>query len=57
MNYRAWVERAVEFTNGLSTLRGKISLTAEALPPMSEAGVQALNRDLRLPLPSQFVIS
>lgn len=51
LDYRAWVERAVEFTKRLGSLPGDIHFTAELRPPMNPKEVEALSDRLRIPLP------
>jgi hypothetical protein len=55
VDYRTWVNRAIAFTQSLSSLRGEVSVTAELHSPISHSKVGALNKKLRLPLPPPLV--
>jgi hypothetical protein len=55
MDYRAWAERALEFTNRLRSLPGTIDITADLRPPLSTSAVASLNDRLHRPLPEPLV--
>jgi len=56
LDYKKWVQRAVEFTTSLRSLPGEIHVTAEAHPPTTQLDVERLSSGLRLPLPEPICV-
>lgn len=55
MNYRAWVENALDFTRSLGSLGGDIEITAEAAPPLDLAGLAAISSAWPTRLPRELI--
>jgi len=54
LNYKAWIERAVRFTERVRQLPGETEVESRAAPPLRADKVEALRRRLPLGLPLPF---